>query len=501
MNKTIRILGLGAGDLAQMPLGVYRALLNGGQEIFVRTEGHPVIEELKKEGVVFHSFDHVYEAHDKFEDVYEQIVTELLRQVDSKQSIIYVVPGHPMVAEATVQSLLKLKGEVNIELEGGQSFLDAMFGALEIDPIEGFQLVDGLTVKPEELVLTQHVIIGQVYDQLSASKVKLMLMERLPADYEVAVVTAAGSKQQSIVHIPLYDLDRVTSLSNLTAVYLPPVKQETILYRDFTKLRQVIKVLRGPNGCPWDKKQTHESLKRYLVEETYELLEAIDEEDDEHLVEELGDVLLQVLLHAQIGEDNGYFNMEDVIERITEKMVRRHPHVFGDTTADSTEEVLSNWEDIKKQEKIDAGRNDEGNFSILDGIPASLPNLLKAYKLQKKAAKVGFDWGEEAPMWKKLEEELAEWVHEIKEGSYKAAVEEFGDVLFAFVNLARFHKIDPEEALRQTNGKFSRRFRFIEQEIDKQGEVLDEQSLEQLDALWEKAKQQEEKGGNGDATR
>ena len=492
MKKTIHIIGLGAGDLSQMPLGIYRMLTNNQERVFVRTEDHPVIEELKQEGIQFVSFDEIYEENDKFEDVYEQIVARLFHEVSEKNSIIYAVPGHPMVAEATVQHLLNRSEEIEVVIEGGQSFLDSMFSALKIDPIEGFQLVDGLTMRPEELSLHQHVIIGQVYDQLSASAVKLALMERLPDEYKVTVVTAAGSEQESMIQVPLYDLDRVTTLSNLTAVYLPPVSSDELLYRDFSKLREVIKTLRGPNGCPWDRKQTHESLKRYAVEETYELLEAIDEQDDEHLVEELGDVLLQVLLHAQIGEDNGYFNMEDVIGRITEKMVRRHPHVFADMAADSAEEVISNWEDIKKQEKSEAGKNENKQISLLDGIPVSLPNLLRSLKLQKKAAKVGFDWGEEAPMWMKLQEEISEWLYEMKEGTYEAAVEEFGDVLFAFVNLARFHKIDPEEALRQTNEKFSRRFRYIEQAVDKQGDEMQEKTLADLDALWEEAKKQEQ---------
>ncbi|WP_280772191.1 nucleoside triphosphate pyrophosphohydrolase [Salipaludibacillus daqingensis] len=491
MTQSIHIIGLGAGDLAQIPLGIYRTLTNNRERVFVRTKDHPVINELKQEGINFHSFDEIYEKHDRFEDVYIEIVERLLHEVSIKGTVFYAVPGHPMVAEATVQHLLQHSEKINVVLEGGQSFLDAMFSALKMDPIEGFQLVDGVTMKSEDINLKQHVIIGQVYDQFSASEVKLALMDRLPDDYEVTVVTAAGSEQESIVTVPLYDLDRVTTLSNLTAVYLPPVKNDELLYRDFSKLREVIKTLRGPNGCPWDRKQTHESLKRYAVEEIYELLEAIDEQDDDHLVEELGDVLLQVLLHAQIGEDNGYFNMEDVISKVTEKMIRRHPHVFADVTADSAEEVVSNWEDIKKQEKQEAGKNENEVMSLLDGIPASLPNLLKAFKLQKKAARVGFDWGEEAPMWMKLQEEIAEWLHEMKEGSYDAAVEEFGDVLFAFVNLARFHKIDPEEALRQTNEKFSRRFRYIEQVVSKRGDILSEQTLTELDSLWEEAKKQE----------
>lgn len=492
MMKTIHVIGLGAGDLAQLPLGIYRKL-KAENNLYVRTEDHPVVRELMSEGLRVNGFDHIYEAHDHFEEVYESIVKELVKAVENAGSIVYAVPGHPMVAEATVQKLLQNSNgkDLEIVLEGGQSFLDATFNALKIDPIDGFQLVDGTELRIEEIALTQHVVVGQVYDQMSASAVKLALMERLPAEYLITVVTAAGSAEESLLTVPLFELDRVASLSNLTAVYVPPVAEEKLLYWDFSKLRQVIRVLRGPGGCPWDQKQTHESLKRYLIEESYELLEAIDEEDDDHIVEELGDVLLQVLLHAQIGEDSGFFNMEDVIESVTAKMIRRHPHVFADTKVDDAEDVVMNWEEIKKQEKRENGGSDKANPSLLDGIPAHLPSLLKALKLQKKAGKVGFDWGEELPMWEKLTEELAEWQKEIKGGSQAKSVEEFGDVLFAFVNISRFHEIDPEEALRKTNNKFSRRFRFIEEQVQKRGKHVEEFSLDELDEFWEQAKRQE----------
>ena len=490
MDKKITVIGLGAGNLEQLPLGVYR-LLKENNRLFVRTMDHPVLEELTAEGLSFKSFDEIYESHDRFEEVYEAIVEKLIKEAE-ESPVIYAVPGHPLVAEAAVQLLLKREqnNELTLKIEGGQSFFDPMFSALRMDPIDGFQLLDGTSLKRDELQIRHHIIIAQVYDSLIASDVKLTLMEKLPDDYLVKVVTAAGSDQQSIKEVPLYELDRVTTLNNLTAVYIPPVKEEHHLYRDFAKLREVIAKLRGPDGCPWDKEQTHESLKKYLIEEAYEVLDAIDEGDEEHLVEELGDVLLQVLLHSQIGEDDSLFDIDDVIKTLTEKMIRRHPHVFGDANADNAESVLTQWEDIKREEK---GNKDDSSKlnSLLEGVPHSLPSLLRAYKIQKKAAKVGFDWGEEAPMWMKLQEEIAEWLHETREGTKENAVKEFGDVLFAFVNLARFHGIDPEEALRKTNNKFTSRFQYIEKTVHQQGRKIDEQSLEALDALWNEAKTKE----------
>jgi tetrapyrrole methylase family protein / MazG family protein len=481
--KKIRILGLGAGDLEQLPLGVYRTLKNE-ESLFLRTKEHPVVNELEKEGLIFTSFDSVYEKHDQFQAVYEEISNSLINEALAKGNITYAVPGHPLVAEQTVQLLIDKAPEngVDIEIGGGQSFLDALFQALKIDPIDGFQLLDGTSLRKDRMEVTQHMIIGQVYDQFVASEVKLTLMDILPYDYEIYIVTAAGSKSERIQKIPLYELDREMEVNNLTSLYIPPVSNEAILYKRFPMVRQIIAELRGPNGCPWDKKQTHESLKNYLIEEAYELIEAINEEDIDHMIEELGDVLLQVLLHAQIGEDEGFFSIDDVIEGLSAKMVRRHPHVFGDASAETEEDVLKNWQAIKEDEK---GMADE---SLLDQVGKSLPNLMAAAEIQKKAAKVGFDWKEVGPAWEKVKEEIHEFEVEAETGSDKM-LNEFGDILFAFVNIARFYKIDPEEALFQTNQKFRRRFSFVEKRVKESGKKFEDYQLEQLDHFWNEAKE------------
>lgn len=482
MGKTIEVLGLGAGDLEQLPLGVYKKLIKA-DHIYLRTKEHPVIAELVQEGLGFTSFDSIYEKHDQFEEVYQEIVQNLLEKAKAEQ-VIYAVPGHPLVAERTVQLLLEYgpKQDVDIIIGGGQSFIDAIFQSLKIDPVDGFQLLDGTLLHSSQLQIDQHIFISQVYDQFVASNIKLALMERLPDDYEVVIVTAAGSRNERIERVPLYELDRKVTLDNLTSVYVPPVQDEQIMLKNFSKLREIIALLRGPNGCPWDKEQTHESLKKYLIEETFEVIEAIDSGDIDHLIEELGDVFLQVMLHAQIGEDEGYFAIEDVIEVLSEKMIRRHPHVFGDKTAKDSKEVLRNWQEIKKQEK------GETDSSLLDGISKSVPNLLRAYEIQKKAAKVGFDWKEITPALEKVKEELVEFENEIKQDSLIHAKKEFGDILFAFVNIARFLDIHPEEALFETNQKFIRRFHFIEENVKNSGKPFEEHSLEELDQFWDEAK-------------
>lgn len=483
MTNTITVVGIGAGDFDQLTIGVLRTLKNA-PHLFLRTKEHPVVKDLENEGITFTSFDSIYESHDSFDEVYQEIVSTLFEKAKD-QDIVYAVPGHPFVAERAVQLLIEGANshDIKIDVKGGQSFLDPIFNSLQIDPIEGFQLLDGTALDKSELKLTQHMLIAQVYDQFVASDVKLTLMEHLPDEHEVYIVTAAGSTLEKITKVPLYELDHDMTLSNLTTVYVPSVTKEEILYHQFESLRSIIATLRGPNGCPWDKKQTHQSLKPYLLEESYELLEAIDEEDDQHVVEELGDVLLQVMLHAQIGEDEGFFTIDDVIRTLSEKMIRRHPHVFGDVQAEDADEVLKNWNAIKQEEKQTKPN------SLLDSIPKNLPGLMMAYQIQKKAGKVGFDWNDVAPMWEKVLEEIEEFKAEsANEEPNENMLKEFGDVLFAFVNIARYYQLDPEVALQSTNQKFIRRFQFIEKRVKESNQAFEDYTLEELDQYWNEAK-------------
>lgn len=479
---TITIVGLGAGDMDQLSLGVYRTLKQA-KRLFLRTKDHPVVAQLQEEGIYFQSFDDVYEKYDQFEQVYEHIVDYLCEEV-KKGDVVYAVPGHPLVAERTVKLLLEKQDHISVRVEGGQSFLDALFTAVRLDPIEGFQFIDATSFQPDEIQLRNHIIFCQVYDSFIASDVKLALLEKLPHDYPVFIVYAAGSKQERVEKVPLYELDRAMNVSNLTSVYVPKVENEELLYRDFTTLRRVIATLRGPNGCPWDRQQTHESLKKYLLEEAYELLDAIDRQDDENMIEELGDVLLQVMLHAQIGEDDGMFSIDDVIRAITEKMIRRHPHVFGDVRVEHAEEVVRNWQAIKQAEKENV------RHSLLDDVVKALPSTLRAYEYQKKAAEVGFDWSEVEAMWSKVEEEINEVKHEANRMNERKLKAEFGDLLFALINVCRYYKINPEEALAMANEKFYRRFQYIEKKVKQLGKEWNAYSLDQLDEIWEEAKRE-----------
>jgi tetrapyrrole methylase family protein/MazG family protein len=252
----------------------------------------------------------------------------------------------------------------------------------------------------------------------------------------------------------------------------------------FAELVEIMARLRGEGGCPWDREQTHESIQPYLIEETYEVLEAIDEQDPAKLREELGDLVLQVVFHAQMAKEAGSFSITDVLATITDKLRRRHPHVFGEVKAETAQEVLFNWEQIKQAER----RKAKGEASLLDGVPRELPALLRAHRLQEKASRVGFDWAEAEEVLRKVEEELAE-LRAAMEGQAVDRMEaEMGDLLFALVNLSRFIAVNPEEALRKTIARFIARFRYIEEELARSGRLLRQTSLQEMDALWADAK-------------
>ena len=273
----------------------------------------------------------------------------------------------------------------------------------------------------------------------------------------------------------------------------------------FSKLVELMAALRAPNGCPWDRKQTHASLKPYLLEETYEVLETIDQQDALKLREELGDVLLQVLFHSQIAAEAGTFTIEDVLEVLATKLIRRHPHVFGNGENDSNpingEQVLSQWEEIKRAERQAAG----GTQSALDGVPKTLPALLRAYQTQARAARVGFDWPHNAAGLEQIFGKIAEEMTELREavaesqaaeqassseGAGREHIEaELGDILFSLVNLARFLKINPEEALRGSTNRFTDRFHLVEAQASEQGHALSDMTLPEMDVLWERAKE------------
>ena len=325
------------------------------------------------------------------------------------------------------------------------------------------------------------MVVSQLYDRETATGVKLWLGRYYADEHQVQVVRAAGTPDWSVRSVPLYELDRLPDIDHLTALFVPPVT-ETDNVRTFAGLMELTRALRAPGGCPWDREQTHGSLKPHLLEETYEVLEALDAKDPVELAEELGDLLFQVTIHSQVAAEAGEFTIEDVIQNIMTKLIGRHPHVFGELELESAHEVRQHWESFKQREK-------PKRASVLEQIPRGLPGLPQSNLMQKRAASVGFEWPGLAEVIAKVEEELGELQHEVDVQAPKEEQrEEFGDILFAMVSVARHLRIDPEEALRLANRKFAARFQYVESRVTAQGKSLRELSPAELDVYWQEAK-------------
>lgn len=481
----LKIMGLGPGAYEALTIGALKELKNN-KNIYFRTEKHHTVDFLKDEGIKFESYDHAYEKYDSFDDVYKYIAEDLITKIKDDEDLIYAVPGHPLVAEKSVINLIELCKENNIQYEvlPAVSFVDAMMEALQVDPIEGVKIIDAFDMKNQILDKRVGTIITQVYNNFIASEVKLRLLEGYEDDTEIIFVRAAGVEGlESIRKIPLYELDWQEDIDYLTSIYIP---KDLGNKKDFQDLLDIIETLRNPGGCPWDREQTHESLKSALLEECYEVIDAIENKDEDALIEELGDVLLQVVFHASIGKEDGYFDIMDVIGGISNKMINRHPHVFGNEEANTSEQVLVNWDEIKKEEKGIKTLTEE-----MQNIAKSLPATTRAYKVQKKAKKVGFDWDDVNCAMDKVKEELNE-IKEVYNCEDKSIIEgEVGDLLFACINVARFLEVDGELALDKTIKKFIKRFSYIENEAIKNNKNLKDMTLEEMDKLWEEAKTSE----------
>ena len=481
----IKIVGLGPGAPEALTYGAIKAL-EDSDNLFFRTEKHPTVDYLKGKLKDFNTCDNYYETSDSFDEVYEKIAKDLISNYKEKGELVYAVPGHPLVAERSVFNLMKLCDENNItyEILPAVSFIDAMMDVLKIDPIEGLKVIDAFDIKNQVLDKRIGTIITQIYNPLIASEVKLELLEYYNDDTEIYYVRAAGIKgEESVRKILLYELDMQEDIDYLTSVYIPKNLENK---KDVYDLVNLIRTLRSEEGCPWDREQTHESIKNQLLEECYEVMDAIEKDDIDLLIEELGDVLLHVIFHAVIGEEDGYFNLSDVVDGICSKMIYRHPHVFGDETADTSEEVLKNWDDIKSKEKKFNTISEE-----IDAIANALPALLKAHKVQKKAARVGFDFENTLEAAAKVQEELNEILTEYNSNNMERIIDEVGDLLFACVNLARLLKVDEEEALNKASKKFAIRFKYVEDKVLQNNKSMKDVSIDELNKFWDEAKNNE----------
>ena len=506
----ITIVGLGPGAVGHLSLETM-SIMQGCEQVILRTAVHPTVAELAKQGVKYTSCDDLYEAGASFEEVYQNVVTRVLTAAH-KGDVVYAVPGSPLVAEKTVVLLREQAKSQNLELaiKPSMSFLDLAYVALGIDPIAGLRIIDAQDFGAIADAGQYPLMITQVYSQLVASDLKIALMENLPDEYELYFLRNMGLEDEECRPVKLFELDRQPKIDHLTSVYIPPMGEDenmpcgimafgedeeeeavenmvdTASFDDvdIQPLVDVMRTLREPGGCPWDREQTHASIRSNMIEEVYEYLEAVDAEDTEGMREELGDILMQIVFHARMAEEAGRFDLQDVIDEVVDKLIRRHPHVFGETKVTGSDEVLVNWEAIKKTEKTERKH-------VLDGVTQGLPALLRAYKLQSKAAKVGFDWPDVKGVWDKVQEELAELQEALASGDRAAAENELGDVLFALVNYARHQKIEPEVALNGTNNRFAKRFAHVESCVEASGKAWQDFSLDELDQFWDEAKRLE----------
>ena len=479
----ITLLGLGPGDPAKLTREAWDLLSSVGQ-VWLRTRQHPTVVGLPP-ALKIHSFDDLYENGDSFETVYSAIVEKVLDLGKSPHGVVYAVPGDPFVAEATCPEIARRAGVLNLPLKivSGISFLESAFAAIGLDPYPHLVLMDAIELSQAHIANfppDMPVLIAQVYSRLVAAEVKVTLNTVYPDEHSVCLVHAAGTVDEFVEDLPLYEIDRSEHIGLLTVLYVPPLGEGT----SFEAFQEVVAHLRAPGGCPWDREQTHATLRTHLMGEAYEALAAMDSGEPAEMAEEFGDLLLQIVLNAQIAAEEGEFTMADVLRGIYDKIIRRHPHVFGDVTLDGVQGVLKNWEKLKAVERANGQKPEKG---LLDGVPLALPALSQAQEYQDRAARVGFDWKEVSGVLDKIAEEIQE-VREVT--NEQELIAELGDLFFAVVNLARWKNVDAESALRETSMRFKKRFAYVEKGAKLQGRKLTEMSIDEMEALWQDAKRQ-----------
>jgi tetrapyrrole methylase family protein / MazG family protein len=485
MTSKIILLGLGPGDPALLTREAQQ-ILESTPEIYLRTKQHPTFAGFPA-SLQVHSFDELYDQLPSFDAVYAQIIEQVLELGRRSQGVVYAVPGHPYVAEATCPEIARRARQegIPVQIIEGLSFIEPTFTALSIDPLPHLAILDALELASAHVPPfppDAPALIAQVHSRSVANEVKLTLMEVYPDEHPVRLVHAAGTAQELVEGLPLHAIDQSQSIGLLTCLFVPPLEIGT----SFEAFQEIIAHLRAPDGCPWDREQTHQTLRTNLLEETYEALEALDTDDPAKMREEFGDLLLQITLHAQIANEYGEFNIAHVFKSIYDKIVRRHPHVFGNWKVSGVENVLQNWEKLKAEERaeehIENGGPEKG---LLDGVAQALPALSQAEEIQSRAARVGFDWPDTRGVVDKINEEWQELLHAEDLASRS---DELGDLLFAVVNLARHYEIDAESALRETNTRFRKRFAHIEQSARTQGKTINDLSLDEMESYWQAAK-------------
>ena len=484
MTARVVIVGLGPGPRNTVTQATLEAIERIDVQ-FVRTKRHPTADLMPKAT----SFDSLYDKLPTFEDVYGAITEAVVAAALKHGEVLYAVPGSPLILESSVAQL-RADSRVEVQVLPALSFLDLAWDALGIDPVNaGVRLIDGHRFALEASGERGPLLVAQMHADWVLSDVKLS-HESANGNEPVVLLHHLGLPDQRVEHTTWQELDRVLPADHLTTLYIAQMAEP--VSGELARLHQLARTLR--EQCPWDREQTHDSLIKHLIEETYEVvdaIEALDADDpatDEAFIEELGDLLYQVEFHATIAEQQGRFSMADVARSIHDKLVRRHPHVFGDVVANSANDVVQTWDEVKRSEKKSA---DGAASSTFTGVAKSGPSLQYATKIQKRAADVGFDWPNADGAFEKIVEESAEIRQAVALNSDPETVRmELGDLLFSVVNLSRHLGHDAEQALRGASDKFRHRFEQVEQLALSRDIDLAKAPLEQLDALWDEVKKQ-----------
>ncbi len=446
-STNIWIVGLGSGEIDQITLAGWTAL-TAGRPLLLRTRQHPCVATLPQNDLT--SCDDLYEAHKEFAQVY-QAITQRVIEYAQASPLVYAVPGSPWVGEQTTQLIVDAAKSVNLSVYvvGAGSFVEPTFAALGIDPMDGSQVIDGMLLAQQhhpQVEVGLPLLVAQVYARWLASEIKLTLLNAYPEEHCVNIVQAAGSSAQKIITTTLAELDHQDCFDHLTSLYIPPLPQ----YSSVSALQEIVAHLRAPEGCPWDREQTLDSMRHDLLSECAEVLEAIDadtpdNDNSSHIAEEIGDLIMAATLMIQIAIDEGRFCMSDAMHSIVTKLIRRHPHVFGDVTVDGTGAVLANWDAIKAQEKAAKGIT---QVHPLDGVPAALPALEKARQLQSKAKKAGL-----------LDRKALAHENPALATAIGTSIDEasIGRLLWQLVALAHEHDVIAEDALRRITVEFRAR--------------------------------------------
>ena len=480
----LALVGLGPGDPHLLP-APSRDLLATARAVFLRSQEHPVVPSLTARAGRWTAFDALWDGEGGDEEPVERAVVAVLEAVRSAaagETVALAVPGSPLLDDALARRAraAALAAGLPVRVLEAPSLLDPVLAAGDGDPGAGLQVVDSWEPRLPPPLPGAGLVVTNLRERV-LGRLSRWLLESFPPDHVVALFRLGARDARRRETLTLSALAVATLSGSPCVLSVPPVQEGRGAAAAFGRLVQVVARLRAPGGCPWDRAQTHRTLRPYVVEEAWEVVEAIEAQDPRRLAEELGDLLLQVVLHAVIAQEGGHFGVEDVVRGIAGKVVRRHPHVFGGEPATSPGEVERGWEAIKRREKGDAS-------FLPEGESRSTPALMEAEDLQSKAAGAGFDWPSAEAAWPKVEEELAEFRRAWAAGEAAALEEELGDVLFALANVARLLNVNPELALKASNRKFARRFREMERVARAEGRSLAGMSLAEMDRIWERVK-------------